>query len=158
MKSRVLRPGAGDLFIEALIEPFEPPTDSNYQRHTIHSLAIEARTNGAQVDSPNEGLTAWEYKPEWGGGALATAHYLGDQGLETLAGLTLKADKYSRLDISGVLVYPMPGSDREADLYIRAAEPGNVIDCSFELELGEKLTVASLAVAQFAGDFFSQIA
>jgi hypothetical protein len=146
-------------FADALGEPFQPATDKNQTFHTIARLARATREKGVEDSSPADILGAWKYPPKWGDGAIATAYFFRPMhmGIEILAGVALEADQAS-LRISNGPVYPIPGVSDRAELNLRVETGQRVFEHGYDLSLGDKLTAARLAVAQFAQDFFDQIA
>jgi len=160
MKAEFRAVGGGQLFIDALSEPFEPITDKNGDAHTLNRLAYATRTQGKELSSPASIRGIWEYEPRWGGGAVATAQYVRQNysAAETLISISLQADERTRLQVHGASsIFPIPGDAPDADIFMRLEGPTSVFEQSFDLELGVKLNAARLAIAQYSADFFSQI-
>lgn len=159
MKAEFRMVGGGQLFIDALSEPFEPITDQNGAAHTLNRLAYATRTKGEETSVHGDIAGTWEYSPSWGGGALATALYLRQNysAAEMLVGVKLEADERTRLEVRSASIFGLHGDASDDDMLVRFETPTAVFDKAFELELGEKLTAARLVIAQYSADFFSQI-
>jgi hypothetical protein len=146
-------------FADALSEPFRPATDLAEGTHTMARLARATREKGLQDSGRADVLGAWKYQPSWGGGAIATAYFFRPttQEIEVLAGVSVEADQTS-LRIGNGSVYHIPGVANTADLNLRAETETLVLEHKYDLALGEKLSAARLVIAQYAQDFFDQLA
>ncbi len=137
------------LLVDALSEPIQPPTDPNGASHTMNRLAYAARTKGERGRQHNA-ISRWNYTPSWAPGVIATSVYIQQhKGVELFIGVDLAHTDVGETSFRGASPYGWDNAD--LTIVVNGDRQG------YELELGEKLTVARLAVAEAAQVFFNTI-
>jgi hypothetical protein len=138
------------LFYDALSEPFAPKTDPEKRNHTLGRLGIATITKGENYRIPNHPAYLTRYEPSWGGGALSVAYSVESQDYSTRTTQLLHLMGHGE----HVAVVDSVYNDRiEGDLLLWQDDE---ILGQYELELGEKLSVARAAVSELVGRFFEK--
>ena len=143
------------LFYDALSGNFHPPKDPFGHAHKLSRLIVATTQKGTDSLDRETILTnvTYTYLPEWASGVTSKVDAIipGEQSLAIVAGMHLH-------DESGEHSLSVEDVVDDDGHHLRLASELQGIGNYYPLELGKKLHVARLAVANAAQKFFNEAA